>query len=154
MKNDVKWYYQKSRGYSTDLWAVPKSVGGSVDMIIVIRYFCYSPKLIFLLPSCLAIYEFMFQNSGGSNGVTGAPHEVFTEIDKKFHRCNFDDNFFDKSKFYFIQRFKCYTKLIVKELLYSKIKFFTSISKSVVNYIKITVTNISNNIIKQYYGII
>ena len=32
--------------------------------------------------------------------------------------------------------------------------FFTSISKSVVIYITITVTNIPNNIIKQYYGII
>ena len=35
-----------------------------------------------------------------------------------------------------------------------KIKLFTSISKSVVTYIIITVTNISNNTIKQYYGII
>ena len=35
-----------------------------------------------------------------------------------------------------------------------KIKFFTSISKSVVAYRTITVTNISNSIIKQYYGII
>ena len=33
-------------------------------------------------------------------------------------------------------------------------KFFTSISKSVVTYITITVTNISNNTIKQYYGTI
>ena len=35
-----------------------------------------------------------------------------------------------------------------------EIKFFTSISKSVVTYIIITVTNISNNTIKQYYGIL
>ena len=35
-----------------------------------------------------------------------------------------------------------------------KNQIFTSISKSVVTYINITVTNISNNIIKQYYGII
>ena len=56
---------------------------------------------------------------------------------------------------YFIisQRFECYTTLIVKELLYNY-KFFTSISKSVVTYITITVNNISNNTIKQYYGII
>ena len=56
---------------------------------------------------------------------------------------------------YFItfQHFECCTALIVKELLYNnKIKFFTSISKSVVIYINITVTKISNNIIKQYYG--
>ena len=58
---------------------------------------------------------------------------------------------------YFIifQRFECYTALIVKELLYNnKINFFASISKSVVTYITIAVTNISNNIVKQYYGII
>ena len=56
---------------------------------------------------------------------------------------------------YFItfQRFECYTTLIVKELLCNKkIKFFASISKSVVTYITITVANISNNTIKQYYG--
>ena len=34
-----------------------------------------------------------------------------------------------------------------------KIKFFTSISKSVVTCITITVTNISNSIMKQFYGI-
>ena len=34
-----------------------------------------------------------------------------------------------------------------------RIKFFTSISKSVVTCTTITVTNISNSIIKQYYGI-
>ena len=31
-----------------------------------------------------------------------------------------DDYVFDKSIFYFIQRFECYTTLIVKELLYNK----------------------------------
>ena len=58
---------------------------------------------------------------------------------------------------YFIifQRFECYNTLIVKELLYiKKCFFFTSISKSVITYMTITVTNISNNIIKQCYGII
>ena len=35
-----------------------------------------------------------------------------------------------------------------------KIKFFPSISKSVITYITIAATNISNNIIKQYHGII
>ena len=46
---------------------------------------------------------------------------------------------------YFItfQRLERYTILIVKELLYNnKIKFFTSIRKSVVTYITIAVTNI------------
>ena len=64
-----------------------------------------------------------------------------------------DDYVFDKYIFYFIQRFECYATLIVKGLLYNKNQIFTSISKSVVTYINITVTNISNNIIKQYYSI-
>ena len=34
-----------------------------------------------------------------------------------------------------------------------KNQIFTSVSKSVVTYINIAVTNISNNIIKHYYGI-
>ena len=65
-----------------------------------------------------------------------------------------DDYFFDKSIFYFIQRFECYTAVIVKELLYNKKSNFYFYFKSVVTYINITVTNISNNIIKRYYGII
>ena len=42
--------------------------------------------------------------------------------------------------FTILQRFDCYTTLIVKELLGNKkINIFTSISKSVVTYITITV---------------
>ena len=68
-----------------------------------------------------------------------------------------DDNVFDKSVFDLTQRLECYITLIVKELdnnESNKIIFFNSILESFVNYIEITVTNISNNIIKQYYGII
>ena len=62
---------------------------------------------------------------------------------------------FSTNPYFIFQRFECYTTLIFKELLYNKkISFFTSISKSFVTYMAITVTNISNNIIKQYYGII
>ena len=60
-----------------------------------------------------------------------------------------DDYFFDKSIFYFIQRFECYTTLIVKRLLYNKKSSFYFYFKKCGN-----VTNTSNNIIKQYYGII
>ena len=65
-----------------------------------------------------------------------------------------DDYIFNKSISYFIQRFECYTTLIVKELLCNKNQFFNSILKNVVTYMNITITNISNNIIKQYYDII
>ena len=60
---------------------------------------------------------------------------------------------FSTNPYFIFQRLECYTTLIVKKLLYNKNQIFTSISKSVVTYINITVTNISNNIIKQYYGI-
>ena len=66
-----------------------------------------------------------------------------------------DDYVFDKSIFHFIfQHFESYTILIVKELLYNKNQSSTSISENVVTYINITVTNISNNMLKQYYGMI
>ena len=55
---------------------------------------------------------------------------------------------------FIFQHFECYTTLIVKELLYiNKIIFYTFISKSVVTFMILTITNISDNIIKQYYGI-
>ena len=65
-----------------------------------------------------------------------------------------DDYVFDKSIFYFIQRFERYITLIVKELLYNKKSNFYFYFKKCRNFINITVTNILNNIIKQYYGII
>ena len=62
---------------------------------------------------------------------------------------------FSTNSYFIFQRFECCTTLIVKELLYNKKpNFFTSISKIFVTCITITVTNISDNIIKQYYGII
>ena len=62
---------------------------------------------------------------------------------------------FSTNSYFIFQLFEYHTTLIVKKLLYNKKSiFFTSISKSVVIYITITVTNIPNNIIKQYYGII
>ena len=62
--------------------------------------------------------------------------------------------FSTKPYFIVFQRFECYTTLIVKKLLYNnKIKFFTFILNSVVTYIAIAATSISNNITKQYYRI-
>ena len=67
-----------------------------------------------------------------------------------------DDIVFDKSIFISFSNVSSVTlhSCILKELLYNKNQIFTSISKSVVTYINITLTNISNNMIKQYYGII
>ena len=62
---------------------------------------------------------------------------------------------FSTNPYFIFQRFKCYTTFIVKELLQNKKpNFFTSISKIFITYITKTITNISNNTIKQYYDII
>ena len=62
---------------------------------------------------------------------------------------------FSTNPYFIFQCFKCYTTFIVKELLQNKKpNFFTSISKIFITYITKTITNISNNTIKQYYDII
>ena len=59
---------------------------------------------------------------------------------------------FSTNPYFIFQHFKCYTTFIVKELLQNKKpNFFTSISKIFITYITKTITNISNNTIKQYY---
>ena len=68
----------------TDLPTPSKSVGGDVHLMIGVKYLRYHPKLIFQLPSGLAIYKSVFSNTDGSDGVIGGPHRVFTDIHKKF----------------------------------------------------------------------
>ena len=59
-----------------------------------------------------------------------------------------DDHVFDKSIFYYFPMFQVlYYTHCQRTALQEKSNFFTSISKSVVTYITITVTNISNNTI-------
>ena len=62
---------------------------------------------------------------------------------------------FSTNQHFIFQRFECYTTLIVQELPYNKksqIIYFYFIKCR--TYITITVTNISSNIMKQYYDII
>ena len=54
---------------------------------------------------------------------------------------------FSTNPYFIFRSFKCYTTLMSRSCFTIKIKFFTSISKRVVTYITITLTNISNNII-------
>ena len=68
----------------TDLPTPSKSVGGDVPLMIGVKYLRYHPKLIFQLPSGLAIYKSVFSNTDGSDGVIGGPHRIFTGIHKKF----------------------------------------------------------------------
>ena len=67
-----------------------------------------------------------------------------------------DDYVFEKSIFYFIQRFVCYTTLIVKELHYNKKSYFYFYFKKYRNLHKYNRNQHIKyqNIIKQCYGII
>ena len=81
--------------------------------------------------------------------------ESFISLGKIFHIIGAKEDIDSVPYLTDLQLFECYTTLIVKELpCNKKIKSFTSISKTFITYITITVTNISNNIIKPYYGII
>ena len=61
---------------------------------------------------------------------------------------------FSANSYFIFQRLECYTTLIAKELLYNKNQMFYFYFKKCRAYITITVTNISNSIIKQYYVVI
>lgn len=63
---------------------VPKSIGGDIDFMIGIKYLRYYPEKIFQLPSGLAIYKSVFENSPGGRGIIGGPHKVFTEIQSSY----------------------------------------------------------------------
>ena len=60
---------------------LPKFVGGDIDFMIGIRYNRHQPKLIFELPSGLAIYRSVFENADGRVGVVGGPHQIFSIIE-------------------------------------------------------------------------
>ena len=97
------------------------------------------------------------------SGTLNVTHISLQTIDTNNHCLNvmvhrwMDDYVFDKSIFYF---FSNVSSVILHSLSGNcftvKNQICTSISKSNVTctYINITVTNISNNIIKQYYGIV
>eukprot|EP00794_Sanderia_malayensis_P002417 gene2417-biopygen1303 len=52
--------------------------------MIGIKYLRYHPKLIYQLPSGLAIYQSVFRNSDGGSGVIGGPHPIFTTNQSNF----------------------------------------------------------------------
>ena len=56
-----------------------------------------------------------------------------------------DDYVFDKLVFHLLQLFECYYTHCQGILYINKIQFFTVISKSVISYTTLTVTNMSNN---------
>ena len=85
VEDEMKDAYSKVGGDINKLPQLPSYIGGHVDFMIGVKYLRYFPEKIFQMPSGLTIYESKFTNAGGGRGIIGGPHEVFTQIDKKFY---------------------------------------------------------------------
>ena len=91
--------------YPKDPSTLPKpsaNVGGDVHLMLGIKYNRYYPKLIYQLPSGLAIYQSVFRNSDGGTGIIGGPHEIFTAIHNRFYGCT------SKMSGFLTQQYKIY----------------------------------------------
>ena len=84
--DDIHNHYTATGG-RRPLPKLPTSIGGEVHMMIGIKYLRYHPKMVFQLPSGLAIYQSMFINSSGGRGVVGGPHNIFTNIHNQLDVC-------------------------------------------------------------------
>ena len=74
--------------YSGNQSTFPKPsafIGEDVHLMLGIKYNRYHPKLVYQLPSGLAIYQSVFRNSDGASGVIGGPHQIFTKIHNQFY---------------------------------------------------------------------
>ena len=87
VEEDIRRGYHEAGGNLRNLPNLPKSVGGSTDFMLGIKYLRYFPEKVFQLPSGLAIYRSHFKNADGTFGVIGGPHRVFTGIEQRHHLC-------------------------------------------------------------------
>ena len=85
VETDINDQYNLTSQRSVSLPKLPPSIEGDVHMMIGIKYLRYHPKMKYQLPSGLAIYESLFNNSTGGRGVVGGPHQVFTTIHQNFN---------------------------------------------------------------------
>jgi len=67
-------------------------------MMIGIKYLRYHPRMVFQLPSGLAIYESKFNNTSGGRGVVGGPHHIFTNIHQHYNSNTVSTFFSDQYK--------------------------------------------------------
>jgi len=73
---------------------LPKSIGGTpVDLMLGIRYIRLFPKLLFFLPSGLAVYKSQFAAPGGETCVLGGPHP-------SWRRCRAEANYLGPHGFF------------------------------------------------------
>ena len=82
-KSIVAEYIAKG-GKESDLPDVPLLVGGETDFLIGLQYNYYQPRLVFMLPTGLAIYESLFVGVDNTRGCIGGPHEVFRQCERHF----------------------------------------------------------------------
>ncbi|MEM7375655.1 MAG: hypothetical protein AAF587_44090, partial [Bacteroidota bacterium] len=80
VEQDIISAYCKSGGDPSNLPKLPSSVGGEIDIMLGIKYMRYHPKEVFQLASGLTIFQSMFQNVNGGQGVVGGPHRAFNNI--------------------------------------------------------------------------
>ena len=105
-EKDIKHHYALSGG-SNNLPSIPTSIGGEVHMMIGIKYLRYHPKMLFQLPSGLAIYQSSFTSSSGGRGVIGGPHPTFSEIHQS-HISNINPETSDVSSTFFTDEYKAF----------------------------------------------
>ena len=83
---DLNDHYLQQHPDGEPLPLVDEGVGGvEVDLMIGIKYNQYFPKLLFMLPSGLGIYEAQFQTVSGRLGVLGGTHESWGAAMTKAH---------------------------------------------------------------------
>lgn len=76
--------YVAQGGDANDLPQVPVQVGGETDILLGTQYNWYQPRLLFILPTGLAIYKSVFLGVDGTRGCIGGSHEIFTQCEMQF----------------------------------------------------------------------
>ena len=87
-REDIVAGYKAQGGKEYDLPQVPVSVGGDTDFLIGMRYNYYQPRLVFILPTGLALYESLFVGVDGTRGCIGGSHELFLQCEQQFLETN------------------------------------------------------------------
>ena len=82
-KEIVEAYRAKGRDVRR-LPDVPTIVGGPTDFLIGIRYNYFLPKLVFMLPTGLAIYKSIFRGVDGTRGCIGGSSAIFEMCERIF----------------------------------------------------------------------
>ena len=85
VENDIHNAFRETEGDPATLPKLPKYVGGDIDFMIGIGYNRYQPRMIFQMPSGLAIYKSFFKNADGGDGVVGGPHPTFNMMASHFN---------------------------------------------------------------------